>query len=222
MSDPADIPLFEYDPSPSALIEPTALISPRDDMPRACVLTWFRDAVERAVADTFGRRILQLQWEDGPRPVYEIEHEGRPVALAPMPVGGAPSAAALEDWIAAHVPGGRVAGIIGFSQGAMVALQLLRRNAQALDWVVQLSGAPFPTEMPGDAALADRRPPAFWGHGGMDPHFADGREEAVRDFLSAHTRLEEERRPQLGHSVDEIELRAVASFLQRRAADARA
>lgn len=100
MSDPADIPLFEHDPSPSALIEPTALISPRDDMPKACVLTWFRDAAERAVTDTFGRRILQLQWEDGPRPVYEIEHEGRPVALAPMPVGGAPSAALLEELIA--------------------------------------------------------------------------------------------------------------------------
>ena len=37
--------------------------------------------------------------------------------------------------------------------------------------------------------------------------------------MSAHTALEEERRPQLGHAVDEIELRAVAAFLGRRAAE---
>lgn len=68
--------------------------------------------------------------------------------------------------------------------------------------------------------LAEVRPPALWGHGGMDPLYDPEREQAVREFMSAHTALEEERRPQLGHAVDEIELRAVAAFLQRRAADA--
>lgn len=125
------------------------------------------------------------------------------------------SAAAVEAWIAAQdVP---VVGAIGFSQGGALALQLLRRDPRALDFVVNLSGFPFPAPMPGDAALAEVAPPAMWGHGGMDPHFTEGREEAVREFLGAHTRLEEERRPQLGHAVDEIELRAVAAFLQRRA-----
>src|SRR5690625_4259042 len=104
----------------------------------------------------------------------------------------------------------------------MLALQLLRRDARALDWVVQLSGAPFPAPMPGDAALARRRPRALWGHGGLDPLFDEEREERVREFMTAHTRLEEERRPELGHAVDEIELRAVAAFLQRRAYEASA
>ncbi|MDN5899065.1 MAG: dienelactone hydrolase family protein [Brachybacterium sp.] len=127
------------------------------------------------------------------------------------------SAAAVESWIAAQ--DAPVVGAIGFSQGGALALQLLRRDPHAVDFVVNLSGFPFPAPMPGDSALAEVSPPVLWGHGGMDPHFADGREEAVRDFLSDHTRLEEERRPQLGHAVDEVELRAVASFLQRRAAE---
>lgn len=93
-------PLLEFDPTTRAFIEADALISPRPDMPTACVLTWFRDAADRAVETTFGRRIFDLRWEDGPRPVYEIEHEGRRVALAPMPVGGAPSAIMLEQLIA--------------------------------------------------------------------------------------------------------------------------
>lgn len=128
------------------------------------------------------------------------------------------SAAAVERWIAAQ--DAPVVGAIGFSQGGALALQLLRRGPHAVEFVVNLSGFPFPAPMPGDTALAEVSPPVLWGHGGQDPHFADGREVAVRDFLRAHTRLEEERRPQLGHAVDEIELRAVAAFLQRRAADA--
>ena len=128
------------------------------------------------------------------------------------------SAAAVESWIDEQPA--LVVGAIGFSQGGMLALQLLRRDARALDWVVQLSGAPFPAPMPGDAALARRRPRALWGHGGLDPLFDEEREELVREFMTAHTRLEEERRPELGHAVDEIELRAVAAFLQRRADEA--
>lgn len=100
MSERCSSPLLEFDPGTNAMIEPGTLIRPRDDMPRACVLTWFRDAADRAVESTFGRRIQQLRWEDGPRPVYEIQHEGRPVALIPMPVGGAPSATLLEELIA--------------------------------------------------------------------------------------------------------------------------
>lgn len=128
-----------------------------------------------------------------------------------------PAAEAVEGWIAAQSR--RVVGAIGFSQGGLLALHLLRRDPQLLDFVVNLSGRPFPAPMAGDAALAEVRPPALWGHGGMDPLFGGEIEETVREFMSAHTRLEEERRPQLGHAVDEIELRALAAFLQRRAAE---
>ena len=128
------------------------------------------------------------------------------------------SAAAVEEWIAAQDR--PVVGAIGFSQGGAVALQLLRRDPHALGFVVNLSGFPFPAAMRGDAALAEVRPPALWGHGGMDPLYDPEREQAVREFMSAHTALEEERRPQLGHAVDEVELRAVAAFLQRQAVDA--
>lgn len=136
---------------------------------------------------------------------------GRPEAIEA-------SSAAVEEWIAAQDRA--VVGAIGFSQGGAVALQLLRRDPHALGFVVNFSGFPFPAAMRGDAALAEVRPPALWGHGGMDPLYDSEREQAVREFMSAHTALEEERRPQLGHAVDEVELRAVAAFLQRRAVDA--
>ncbi|MFC0675910.1 alpha/beta hydrolase [Brachybacterium hainanense] len=124
------------------------------------------------------------------------------------------SAAAVEAWIAGRAAEGvRTRGAIGFSQGGMLALQLLRRRPEALDWIVQLSGAPFPAPMPGDAALAARRPPALWGHGGLDPLFDAAREQEVRTFMTAHTDLVEERSPYLGHGVDEQVLAAVRRFL---------
>ena len=125
------------------------------------------------------------------------------------------SSAAVEEWIAAQDR--PVVGAIGFSQGGAVALQLLRRDPHALRFVVNLSGFPFPAAMQGDTALAEVRPPALWGHGGLDPLFDAETEDRTRQFMSAHLRLEEERRPYLGHAVDEVELRAIAAFLQRQA-----
>lgn len=140
---------------------------------------------------------------------------------APPPVDPAdPSllqeaAAAVEDWIARTAPG-RVIGAIGFSQGGMLSLQLLRRDARALEWIVQLSGRPFPAPMPGDAALAAARPRVLWGHGGQDPLFGPVADEEVRSFLREHTDVEEVLRPQLGHGIDEEELAAVIAFVERQ------
>ena len=131
------------------------------------------------------------------------------------PVEAETAAEAVEAWIAAQDR--PVAGAIGFSQGGLLALHLLRRDANRLDFVVNLSGWPSPGALPGDAALAARRPPVLWGHGGADPLYDEAAEARVREFLTAHTALEEERRPHLAHAVDEIELRVVAAFLRRRA-----
>ncbi|WP_114853909.1 alpha/beta hydrolase [Brachybacterium sp. YJGR34] len=121
------------------------------------------------------------------------------------------SAQAVERWIAAQEA--PVVGAIGFSQGGMLALQLLRRSPRALDFVVNLSGAPFPAPMPGDAALAEASPPVLWGHGGLDPLFDEDREEQVRRYLREHTQLSEVLRPALGHAVDEVEVEAIVRFL---------
>lgn len=123
------------------------------------------------------------------------------------------SATALEQWIAQECPG-TVAGMIGFSQGAILALELLRRDAEAAAWVVQLSGAPFPAPLPGDAILAGRDLPAFWGHGGQDPLFDATKETAIREWMSQHTQLTEERSPLLGHGVDQQVLEAVDRFIR--------
>ncbi|MCS6711884.1 esterase [Brachybacterium sp. EF45031] len=159
----------------------------------------------------------------------------------------ADSAAAVERWIAAQSQ--RVVGAIGFSQGAMLALELLRRNPHALEWVVQLSGGPLLPGLavgplleradgsasdgsatdgsaadalstdPRDAELARAQVPALWGHGGRDPWFPPEREQLVREWMQAHLRTREVRRPLMGHGIDEVVLDAVAGFLRENLDD---
>lgn len=122
------------------------------------------------------------------------------------------SAAALERWIARQE--GTVVGAIGFSQGAMLALELLRRDPGSLRWAVQLSGAPFPDERPEDAALAERRVPVLWGRGALDPLFDEERIAAVQEWMAAHTEMVAVVSPFLGHGVDEAILGAVVEFVR--------
>lgn len=124
------------------------------------------------------------------------------------------SAAALERWIAAQQA--PVVGAIGFSQGAALALQLLRRNPRRLDFALVLSGFPFPVPTPGDAALAEVRPPVLWSHGGQDPIITPPVVAQVRTFLEEHTTMREVDRPAMGHAVDAAVLQETARFLQER------
>lgn len=127
------------------------------------------------------------------------------------------SAAAVETW-AAGLPAGRVVGAIGFSQGGLLALELLRRRPGSLAWVADLSGRPFPAELPGDAELAAAPPPVFWGRGGQDALFGPEALASAGDWLRTHTDLTEVVSPALGHGVDERILGALAAFVRERIA----
>ncbi|MDF8266267.1 nucleoside phosphorylase [Luteipulveratus flavus] len=93
------IPLLEYDASPQAFIEPVDVRQPVD-VPRACVLSWFHDGIERLVGRLDGRQVVENRWEDGPHPLFEVDMEGRRVGLVPMPVSGAAAGSLVEELIA--------------------------------------------------------------------------------------------------------------------------
>ena len=85
----------------------------------------------------------------------------------------------LIGWLDAVGRGAASIGLLGFSQGASVALQALRLEPERFDFVVNLSGYAAPGPLPGDAALAESRPPVFWGRGTHD--------DVIPEFLIAHT-----------------------------------
>lgn len=92
-------PILEHDPSLEAFIEPSK-VTPAYDMPEHCVMCFFREVVDQVVATHNAKVLVQNPWEDGPHPVYEIEHQGRRLAFYHPGIGAALSAALLEEVIA--------------------------------------------------------------------------------------------------------------------------
>lgn len=92
-------PLWEFDSAPQAFIEPTETVAARD-VPAACVITFFGDAVRRLRESGRAQLITQNAWEDGPHPLLEMEHDRRRVALMHSGVGAPLAGALLEEVIA--------------------------------------------------------------------------------------------------------------------------
>ncbi len=92
-------PILEYDPSPTAFIEPSRVIQPRD-VPEHCVICFFREVIEQAAAEHHATVLAENCWEDGPHPLYEIAWQGRRLAFFHPGVGAPLAASLLEEVIA--------------------------------------------------------------------------------------------------------------------------
>jgi phospholipase/carboxylesterase len=101
-----------------------------------------------------------------------------------------PAADRLLRWIDRNAADRRV-GIFGYSQGGAVALQILRRAPGKVEFVVTLAGFTTIDAETGDADLARRRPPVFWGHGARDTVIPDSDIARMRGFLREHVDVEE-------------------------------
>jgi uridine phosphorylase len=98
-SAPDSAPILEFDPAPSAIVEPSVLVKARD-VPECVVLCFFQDIIERVVRDHGGREIMHLRSEIGDNPIYEIRHDGRRLAIVHPGVGAPLAAGFLEELIA--------------------------------------------------------------------------------------------------------------------------
>lgn len=92
-------PILEFDPTREAMIEPGRIIKPVD-IAEHCVLCFFHEVIGKVVARGAARLVVEIRWEDGPHPIYEVEHHGRRVAFFHPGIGSAFSASLLEEVIA--------------------------------------------------------------------------------------------------------------------------
>jgi uridine phosphorylase len=97
-----DAPILEFDPSPTAVIEPTEHIDPTD-IPDRAVLCFFQDVIAKAVDEFDGREIDEVRSEIGLVPVYELNVEGSRLALVHPGVEAPLAAGFLEELIARGV-----------------------------------------------------------------------------------------------------------------------
>jgi phospholipase/carboxylesterase len=118
-------------------------------------------------------------------------------------------------WIREAV-GEEPVGLLGFSQGGAVALQTLRVDPDAVSFAVVLAGYAASGELPGDAVLAQRRPPVFWGRGAADDVIPAALVGVTAQWLPAHSELSGRVYPGLTHSISQDELDDVRAFLDAR------
>jgi len=107
----------------------------------------------------------------------------------------------------------------GFSQGGAMSLHAMRLRPEAFAFAVNLSGYVMPgRELPGDDALAERRPPVFWGRGGADQVLPERLVAHTVDWLPRHAELVGRTYPGLAHGISEEEVDDLNRFLEKRLA----
>jgi uridine phosphorylase len=92
-------PILEYDPSPTAIIEPRRVYK-SIDMPKHCVLCFFQDVIDDLVLNGGAREIDHAISEVGRHPIYELEIDGKRLAVVHPRTGAAMAAAMLDRIIA--------------------------------------------------------------------------------------------------------------------------
>jgi len=114
----------------------------------------------------------------------------------------------------AHIPADRVA-LLGFSQGACLALEYAARNAQRFAAVVGYSGGligplGMTFEYPGSLAGT----PVFMGCSDIDAHIPVGRVEETAEIMTRLGAAVDLRiYPGMGHTVNRDEIQAVQALL---------
>lgn len=119
---PNDVPLFEFDPSLDAVINPS-IHRPRLGFPERAVMCWFGNVVRGRTAGLVA--VHQVPFEHGDHPVHVLEHLGQQVAIVSPGVGAPAAASSMEILIAlgaTKIIGCGGAGIVrpGFDVGHVI------------------------------------------------------------------------------------------------------
>lgn len=134
---------------------------------------------------------------------------------SPEPGQVSPSTDALWAWIDEHLGEDSKVVPLGFSQGGLMATELLRTRPGRVPATVVLAGFVQGGPHPGDAELETLRPALFWGRGDEDRVIAAHAVERTADWLPGHTSLEAHLHPGLAHGINAQEVSDVRESLGR-------
>jgi phospholipase/carboxylesterase len=118
----------------------------------------------------------------------------------------------LDDRLRALGLGDSDLVLAGFSQGAMLALEVGLKRAGPIAGIIGFSGLLASPPAPGEGPF----PPVLLGHGIEDPLIPAAATGAARSALAAAgVTVEAHLRPGLGHGIDSEEIGLGAAFLAR-------
>lgn len=126
------------------------------------------------------------------------------------------SARGVLDWLDTLGDTFSRVGLLGFSQGGAMSLQLLRLAPERFAYAVQLSGFVAAGGHEGDAVLAAAEPriPAFQAIGTMDPVIEPAATARTTEWMARHLDVESHAYP-MAHQVTQPEIDDVVAFLAR-------
>ena len=167
---------------------------------------------------SIGRAVLDdLPWLS-PRGMIDLPHGG--AAWFPISTPGMPDPASVNDatgslwdWIDETVGSAAVIVPIGFSQGGLMATQLLRTRPARVAATVVMGGFVQAAVQPADEQLSAQRPAVFWGRGEDDQVITAAAVARTSDWLPGHSTLTARTYPRLAHSISPAELADVRAFL---------
>lgn len=111
---------------------------------------------------------------------------------------------------------------VGFSQGGLMATQLLRTRPERIAATVVLSGFVLGDEQPADTSLAVERPNVFYGRGDLDRVIPPTAIARTLDWLEGHANATVFTYPSLDHAISATEMQDLAEFLQAAGVSAEA
>ena len=120
---------------------------------------------------------------------------------------------AVWDWVEENIPEDSPLIVLGFSQGALMATQLLRTRPSRLAATVILAGFMFGGDQPADTELTILKPKVFYGRGAQDARITREAVSALNIWLQSHTRAQTKTYEGLGHSIDARVMADVANYL---------
>ncbi len=122
--------------------------------------------------------------------------------------------AGVLDWVDSVAADHPCIGLLGFSQGGSMALQLLRARPAGFAFAVSLSGFVVPGVTDSrDEAVAAVRPRVFLGHGDLDPVIPAEATARTQAWAAANTDVTDREYAGLPHAVSAAELADVAAFV---------
>ncbi|GAA2442565.1 alpha/beta hydrolase [Agromyces soli] len=123
---------------------------------------------------------------------------------------------AVIGWLDRNAGDAPSIGLIGFSQGGAMSLELLRRAPERIAFAAILAGFAMPGVRDGDARLAELQRPVFWGRGTEDAVIPDSAVARTAAWLPGHSALDSRIYEGLAHSVSERELADLTAFVGAR------
>jgi phospholipase/carboxylesterase len=133
--------------------------------------------------------------------------------LKPTVTDLAESTAALWAWIDEYIPQETKLILIGFSQGGLMATQLLRTRPERIQGTVILAGFMASGELATDSELVKSRPKVIYARGLEDQAIPKASISQLNTWLQLNTRAVTKTYAGLAHSVDSRVMGDVAVYV---------